>query len=185
MRVLWVDADGNPWTDSNGWKVLEDFGLEVRRVPSVAEAQKELPNKDFDFVLIRAEASGAPSLMVQCRRLFSQDGRKIIIVSSEWSKEQFKTHSKTDGAAHRYARVPMPPEGFLSLVADTFGCTVEEIADFTVPEQSSPEPEQSKERDAPVRRAKSRSESADSGDLDVLRKYLAIREEQQIGRAHV
>jgi hypothetical protein len=101
MRVLWVDADGNPWLDSNGWTVLEDFGLEVRRVSSVAEAQNEIPKKNFDLVLIRAELQGAPSLLVQCRKLLANDPRRIVLTSSEWSKEQFRLHSKTDGAAHR------------------------------------------------------------------------------------
>ena len=99
MRVLWVDADGNPFLDSNGWRVLEDFGLNVRRVSTVAEAQKELPQKNFDLLLIRAEMQGAPSLLVQARRMLAKDGRKIVLGSSEWSKEQFRNHSKTDGAA--------------------------------------------------------------------------------------
>ena len=102
MRVLWVDADGNPWTDTNGWRVLEDFGLDIKRVSTVAEAQKELPKKNFDLLLIRAEMAGAPSLLVQARRALLKDGYKIVLASSEWSKEQFRNHSKTDGAAHRY-----------------------------------------------------------------------------------
>src|SRR3989344_4061217 len=93
MRVLWVDADGNPWTDSNGWRVLEDFGLSVRRVTSVAEAQKELPEKNFDLLLIRAEMQGAPSLLVQARKVLADGGRKIVVASGEWSKEQFRSHS--------------------------------------------------------------------------------------------
>jgi hypothetical protein len=174
MRVLWVDADGNPWTDSNGWRVLEDFGVEVRRVASVSEAQKEISKKDFDLALVRAELQGAPSLLVQCRKLFAKDGRKLVLASSEWSKEQFRLHSKTDGAAHRYARVPMPPEGFLNLVSDLFGCTVDELADFTLPEE-----EEAPAREAPVKAKKKRALPAgDAGDMDVLRKYLAIREEQ-------
>lgn len=204
MRVLWVDADGNPWTDSNGWRVLEDFGLDVRRVSSVAEAQAELPKKDFEMILIRAELQGAPSLLVQSRRLLAKDGRKIVLASSEWSKEQFRAHSKTDGAAHRYARVPMPPEGFLNLVSDLFGCSVEELADFeVVPEgtnvglstEAHPEAAmkgvgaKASERSAAAALAESQAAPAvrkprktvsegDAGDTDVLRKYLAIREEQ-------
>lgn len=177
MRVLWVDADGNPWTDSNGWRVLEDFGVKVRRVSTVAEAQKDLPLKNFDLLLVRAELQGAPSLLVQCRRLFNKDGRKLVLASSEWSKEQFKMHSKTDGAAHRYARVPMPPEGFLNLVSDLFGCTVDELADFDLPEaavEEAPAPAKRKKAHA----ASSSGSEAEAADMDVLRKYLAIREEQ-------
>jgi hypothetical protein len=181
MRVLWVDADGNPWLDSNGWTVLEDFGLEVRRVSSVAEAQNEIPKKNFDLVLIRAELQGAPSLLVQCRKLLANDPRRIVLTSSEWSKEQFRLHSKTDGAAHRYARVPMPPEGFLNLVADLFGCTVEELAEFEVEEApveapSAPAPAPPAEKTP--RKKKAAAAGDDPGDMDVLRKYLAIREEQ-------
>lgn len=172
MRVLWVDADGNPWTDSNGWRVLEDFGLKVQRISSIAEAQKELPKKEFDLVLIRAELQGAPSFLVQARRLLDKDERKMVLASSDWSKEQFRVHSKTDGAAHRYARVPMPPEGFLNLVADLFGCAVEEFADFHL--ASTPVPPKPPKKKA----RKTESSESDADDIEVLRKYLAIREEQ-------
>jgi|GEM_PF-5555701 len=184
MRVLWVDADGNPWTGSNGWRVLEEFGLDVRRVSTVAEAQKELPQKNFDLLLIRAEMQGAPSLLVQARRMVSKDGRKVVLTSSEWSKEQFRNHSKTDGAAHRYARIPMPPEGLVNLVADLFGCAVDELAEFTASEEQATAPEaaaeQTPEPAAKPKKAKKAKEAAseDSGDLDILRKYLAIKEEQ-------
>ncbi len=181
MRVLWVDADANPFTDSNGWRVLEDFGLKIRRVDSVAEAQAELGEKNFDLLLIRAESAGAPSLLVQARRKLSKSGRKVVLASSEWSKEQFRSHSKTDGAAHRYARVPMPPEGFLNLVADLFGCSVEELADFEIGEEAPP-PEPAPEREPPrARKAKKSRASAHpdtSGDTEILKKYLAIKEEQ-------
>jgi hypothetical protein len=187
MRVLWVDADGNPWTDSNGWRVLEDFGVKVRRVATVVEAQKDLPVKNFDLLLIRAELQSAPSLLVQCRRLFNKDGRKLVLASSEWSKEQFRMHSKTDGAAHRYARVPMPPEGFLNLLSDLFGCAVDELADFELPLESEEESSALNQvEDSPATAASSPSKrkksapasSGEAGDIDVLRKYLAIREEQ-------
>lgn len=187
MRVLWVDADGNPFLDSNGWRVLEDFGLNVRRVSTVAEAQKELPQKNFDLLLIRAEMQGAPSLLVQARRMLAKDGRKIVLGSSEWSKEQFRNHSKTDGAAHRYARIPMPPEGFLNLVADLFGCAVDELADFTASEEpakeSEVEAEAAPEPALKAKKPKKAREAAagggdDNSDIDILRKYLAIKEEQ-------
>jgi hypothetical protein len=192
MRVLWVDADANPFLDSNGWRVLEDFGLKVRRVSSVPEAQVELPRKDFDLLLIRAEMQGAPSLLVQARRMLAKGGRKVVLASSEWSKEQFRSHSKTDGAAHRYARVPMPPEGFLNVVADLFGCAVDELADFEVAEESqvsvaseepAPEPARSGRSAATGQPKKSRkpreaAASDSGGDADILRKYLAIKEEQ-------
>ena len=113
MRVLWVDADENPWTDANGWRLLEDFGVQVQRVGTVAEAQGPLSEKNYDLLLVRAELPSAPSLLVQAGRLLSGDPRRVLLVSSEWSKEQFRAHSKTDGAAHRYARFPMPPEGLL------------------------------------------------------------------------
>lgn len=183
MRVLWVDADANPFLDSNGWRVLEDFGLKVRRVSTVAEAQVELPRKNFDLLLIRAEMQGAPSLLVQARRALAKGGRKVVLASSEWSKEQFRSHSKTDGAAHRYARVPMPPEGFLNVVADLFGCAVDELADFEVAEESQvsvaaaePAPEPVKPKKA--KKARETAASDTGGDADILRKYLAIKEEQ-------
>lgn len=184
MRVLWVDADANPFTDSNGWRVLEDFGLKIRRVSTVAEAQKELPQKNFDLLLIRAEMQGAPSLLVQARRTVAKSGRKVILASSEWSKEQFRNHSKTDGAAHRYARIPAPPEGLLNVVADLFGCAVDELADFEVGEESqasvsAPREEAEAPKAAPKKTKKPReAPAADAGDIEILRKYLAIKEEQ-------
>ncbi|HEY8280811.1 MAG TPA: hypothetical protein VIH99_14365 [Bdellovibrionota bacterium] len=180
MRVLWVDADGNPFTDPSGWRVLEDFGLQVKRVTSIAEAQKEIPKKNFELLLIRAELQGTPSLLVQARKLIGKSGRKLVLASSEWSKEQFKAHSKTDGAAHRYARIPMPPEGLLNLVADLFGCTVEELADFDLPEQGEGIPAPAAPAPAPKKLRKAAPlPTGDSGsDLEVLRKYLSIREEQ-------
>jgi len=184
MRVLWVDADDNPWTDSNGWRVLEDFGLVVRRLPTVAEAQKELSQKNFDLLLIRAEIQGAPSLLVQARRVLAKDAQKILLISSEWSKEQFRNHSKTDGAAHRYARVPMPPEGLLNLMAELFGCTVDELADFEVggasasEEDEIPRPDVVSEEVKPKKSKRMKESGADASDLDILRKYLSIKEEQ-------
>jgi hypothetical protein len=169
MRVLWVDADENPFTDANGWRVLEDFGLRVQRVSSVAQAQAELPKKNFELLLIRAEMAGVPSFLVQARRALGKDGRRVVLTSSEWSKEQFRHHSKTDGAAHRYARVPMPPEGLLNLVAELFGCTVDELKDFDLGEEPA-KPKKAK-------KAREMKES-DAGDTEVLRKYLAIKEEQ-------
>lgn len=168
MRVLWVDADGNPWTEASGWQVLEDFGVKVTRVPSVDSARSHLSQNNFDLLVVRAEQSDVAGLLVQARKLFSRDERKLILASSEWSKEQFKVHSKTEGAAHRYARIPMPPEGFLGLVADLFDCTVEELADF---ELAQPAPE------APVKAAK-KEKKPESEDSEVLRRYLKIKEEQ-------
>ena len=168
MRVLWVDADGNPWTEASGWQVLEDFGVKVTRVPSVESAKPHLSQSNFDLLVVRAEQNDVAGLLVQARKLFSRDERKLILASSEWSKEQFKVHSKTEGAAHRYARIPMPPEGFLGLVADLFDCSVEELADFEVA-QAAPE--------APAKSAK-KEKKAESEDAEVLRRYLKIKEEQ-------
>jgi hypothetical protein len=172
MRVLWVDADENPWTELNGWRVLEDFGVALRRVSTVAEARQEPPDS-YDLALVRVELPEVQELLVELRSGLGNSGRKIVLASSEWNKEQFRSHSKTTGAAHRYARVPMPPVGFLNLLAELFGCTVEELAEF----RATPEGE---EAGAPMpKRARlAGSPTADSGDLDVLRKYLAIREEQ-------
>ncbi len=162
--------------------------MDVRRVSTVAEAQKELPQKNFDLLLIRAEMQGAPSLLVQARRVLGKDGRKVVLASSEWSKEQFRNHSKTDGAAHRYARIPMPPEGLLNVVADLFGCAVDELKDFevapdappaAVAEEAASEPAPKAKKTAAAKKAReASSSSADNGDLDILRKYLAIKEEQ-------
>jgi hypothetical protein len=184
MRVLWVDADENPWTDAGGWQLLEEFGLKVQRVPTVPEARGLVEKKEFDLVLVRAELKDAPGLLVFARKLLEKDVRKIVLASSEWTKEQFKLHSKTEGAAHRYARIPMPPEGFLGLVADLFDCTVEELTDFTLAEGvadrgSGKASGRKVPADAPRRpRKRANPPAAESEDVEVLRKYLRIKEEQ-------
>lgn len=164
MRVLWVDADENPWSEANGWQVLEDFGLHAERVASTSQAEAPLRAGAFDLLLVRAELPGVISFLSSARKSLGS-GKKIVVTSSTWSKEQFKSHSKTEGAADRYARIPMPPEGFLSLVADLFGCTVEDFPKFSA---------------APAARAEAprRKPAETSGDADVLGKYLRIKEEQ-------
>lgn len=164
MRVLWVDADENPWSEANGWQVLEDFGLHVERHASTSLAEASLRAGAFDLLLVRAETPGVIPFLVSARKNLTT-GKKIIVTSSSWSKEQFKSHSKTEGSADRYARIPMPPEGFLSLVADLFGCAVEDFPKFST---------------APAARteAPKRKTAEVSGDADVLGKYLRIKEEQ-------
>jgi hypothetical protein len=172
MRVLWIDADDNPWTDSNGWRTLEDFGVAVHRLPSVELAQAEVLKKNFDLLLVRGETEGAQTFLVNARKLIAREGRKIVLTSSTWSKDEFRAHSKTEGAAHRYARVPMPPEGFLDMLADLFGCDVEGLADAeAIPDQPAVPSEKAKKR--PVA-----SSAGEAGDLEVLRRYLHIKEEQ-------
>ncbi len=176
MRVLWVDANDNPWTESKGWQVLEDFGLHVLRVPTAAEAQELLSGKDFDLLLVRAEIPDALSFFNKARKFLAKDPRRIVLASSEWSKDQFKQHSKGKDSAHRYARIPMPPMGFVKLVADVFGCSVDQLANFRVePEEVSAEI--SVETEKPLLKKKEISVSPNESS-EVLQKYLRMREEQ-------
>lgn len=201
MRILWIDADENPFTEASGWQTLEDFGIEVLKFSSVVDAR--LSNKSFDLVLARAETTGVPAFLLDIKKELKKS-QKMILVSSEWSKDQFKAHSKTDGAAHRYARVPMPPEGFLSMVADLFQCTVEELKDVGSHGKTAnlpkgrpsdvrpPEPSakkgfglpELKKKFFPSTESSSRSSASqqhhhsDSEDAVVLKKYLRIKEEQ-------
>lgn len=177
MRILWVDADQNPWTDSSGWKTMEDFGVEVRRVSSTREAQGALSAKQFEALVVRAEIPGAQDFLVAARKSLAHDSRKIVLISSKWKKDEFKAHSKTPGAAHRYARVPMPPEGFLGLLADLFGLTIEELREFQVASGETPADEPAVPPAVPARR-KVKQTQLDSEDVEVLRKYLRIKEEQ-------
>jgi len=182
MRILWVDNDQNPWTEASGWQILEDFGLRLSRVNSVAEAKQKLNGLDFDVLLVRAELPDIAGLLVQARKLFQDSERKLVLASSEWSKEQFKVHSKTEGAAHRYARIPMPPNGFLSMMADLFDLTIEELSGFElVPVQTQVTKKSKAPKSEPVRsapKAPRRSASADSQDIELVRKYLKVKEEQ-------
>lgn len=201
MRILWIDADENPFTEASGWQTLEDFGIEVLKFSSVMDAR--LSNKSFDLILARAETTGVPAFMLEIKKELKKN-QKMILVSSEWSKDQFKAHSKTDGAAHRYARIPMPPEGFLSMVADLFQCTVEELKDIgshgktaSLPKGRASEPKSAdvpskkgfgipelKKKFFPSTESTSKPASThhqqhlDSEDADVLKKYLRIKEEQ-------
>jgi hypothetical protein len=145
--------------------VLEDFGLHVERFASAAQAEAPLRAGAFDLLLVRAELAGVIQFLASARKSLST-GKKIIVTSSSWSKEQFKSHSKTEGSADRYARIPMPPEGFLSLVADLFGCAVEDFPKFSTAPAAKAE--------APRRKPATET----SGDADVLGKYLRIKEEQ-------
>ncbi len=201
MRILWIDADENPFTEASGWQTLEDFGIEVLKFSSVVDAR--LSNKSFDLILARAETAGVPAFLLEIKKELKKS-QKMILVSSEWSKDQFKAHSKTDGAAHRYARVPMPPEGFLSMVADLFQCTVEELKDVgshgktaNLPkgrpsDARPPEPAAKKGFGLPELKKKffpstetsarpsasQQHQHTDSEDAVVLKKYLRIKEEQ-------
>lgn len=181
MRVLWVDNDQNPWTEASGWQILEDFGLRVSKVKSVAEAKADLSAQAFDVLLIRAELPDIAGLLVQARKLFQNSERKVILASSEWSKEQFKVHSKTEGAAHRYARIPMPPNGFLTMLADLFDLSIDELAEFELPSVEAPEKKSKPSKSEPVRiapKAPKKAASADSQDIELVRKYLKVKEEQ-------
>jgi hypothetical protein len=193
LRILWIDSEENPFTEASGWQTLEEFGIEVLKFSSVMDAR--LSNKTYDVVLARAETTGVPSFLVEIRKELKKN-QKMILVSSEWTKDQFKAHSKTEGAANRYARVPMPPEGFLSMVADLFQCKVEELRDAgtagktgTMPKApqitatkkavTAPEP---KKRYFPstesVTTRTTQGQHLDSEDAEVLKKYLRIKEEQ-------
>ncbi|RZA06410.1 MAG: hypothetical protein EOP11_10455 [Proteobacteria bacterium] len=203
MRVLWVDADENPWTEASGWRTVEDFGLKVETLPTCGEAHAHVARRDYDLLVVRAELPGAEELLQAARKVLLNDSRRVILSSSTWGKAQFKAHSKTDGAAHRYARVPMPPEGFLGLVADLFGCSVEELADFTLPSDEPLNMDELRGKSAPAAKAsfslgdlnlsapaegpapaparnskKRPSAAVESEDVEVLRKYLRIKEEQ-------
>jgi hypothetical protein len=187
MRILWVDADQNPWTAASGWKTMEDFGVELKRVALVNDAKLPLLAKEYEAIVVRAEIPQAQELLVNARQLLGKGSRKIILISSQWKKEEFKAHSKTPGAAHRYARVPMPPEGFLSLLADLYGLGIDELREFRVLEEEPaipepapvlrPEPVRVAPAPAPVKRTP-RPSHADSEDIELLRKYLRLKEEQ-------
>lgn len=174
MRVLWIDADENPWLDANGWKVLESFGVAVRRVSSIEEARAPMHSKQFDALLVRAEMPGALEFLVTARNFIQSEPRKIILGSSTWSKEQFRDHAKGEGAAHRYARVPMPSEGFLGMLADLFTCSVDDLRDFQVADSGA-----ARKVSPPKPRIRDKAAShSDSEDVDVLKKYMRIKEEQ-------
>lgn len=202
MRVLWVDADENPWTEANGWRTVEDFGLKVQHFASCDEARSAIDSRDFDLLLVRAELFGAEDLLHYARETLGDDPRRVILSSSSWTKEQFRAHAKTAGGAHRYARVPMPAEGFLGLVADLFGCAVEELGEFTLPSgeafsadellgKPAPAtrpslslsdlnltPAEAPAEAAPARTTKKRASQPVSEDVETLRRYLRIKEEQ-------
>ena len=183
MRVLWVDADENPWTEASGWRTVEDFGLKVSTFTSCDSARDAVSAKEYDLLVVRAELAGAEEFLAFARGELSQDPRRILLGSSTWNKDRFKAHSKTPAAAHRYARVPMPVEGFLGLVADLFGCAVEELGEFNLPpaeafslSQALAAPAEEPAR--PARTTRKRAAAVESEDVETLRKYLRIKEEQ-------
>lgn len=174
MRVLWIDADENPWIDASGWKVLDDFGLQVRRVSTVQEARAHLHGRQYELIVARAELDGVLDFLVTARNFLLNDPRKIILLSSVWNKEQFREHARGEGSAHRYAKVPMPPEGFVSLVAELFAVAVDELNEFHL---NAEIPKQAASKASALPRRK-KAPVPEVEDIDVLKKYLRIKEEQ-------
>lgn len=198
MRILWVDADPNPWIDTSGWRVLSDFGVEVRRFSTVVELDSALSGKEFELAVLRVEVPGVLEMVSNFRARLGSDERKFILCSSTWKKDDFKKHSQTPGYADRYAKVPMPPEGFLGLVAELFQMTIEELRDFKISEDDSSEgsnpevelnllarkvnlqplPDLSDLSKKPRSTFETIPRPSSDADSEVLRKYLKIKEEQ-------
>jgi DNA-binding response OmpR family regulator len=102
MRVLWLDAEQNPWTDDSGFTIVEEFGLAVDRVFQAKEAKTKVQEGDFDLFLVCAEAPGAMELLAETRRGIRKQGKKIILCSWKMSRDDFKAHAKT-GASRSFS----------------------------------------------------------------------------------
>lgn len=133
MRVLWLDNEQNPWTDPNGFTVLENFGVTVDRVHQVKIAKEKIQTADFDMLIVCAEVPGALEFMPEARVALLDRGKKIILCSAKMTKDDFKRHAKTNGAAHRYACLPVPPEVFLKEIAGLYKCTIDDLRNIPVP----------------------------------------------------
>ncbi len=181
MRVLWLDAEQNPWTDENGFTILEEYGLHVDRVFSAREAKSKAQAGNFDLLVLCAEANGALELLAEARRTLRKQGKKIILCSWKMSRDDFKTHSKSGSSAHRYARLPMPVEAFLSVASELLECRVDDLKTERVPKEESVPVEAIdllEEVSAPVASHLELPRAVSSEDAEVLRKYLHMREEQ-------
>ena len=132
MRILWVDSDNQPWTDETGWKVMEDFGIAVQHIKSIEDAQHWISIKSFDVLFLRREMPGAEGILTIAKEYLRNDPRKIVYASSEWTRGDFKAHAKSKNVADRYARVPMPVEGFLGTLADLFTISINELRGFQI-----------------------------------------------------
>ncbi|MCO5142803.1 MAG: hypothetical protein M9962_06910 [Oligoflexia bacterium] len=179
MRVLWVDSDKSPWTDTNGWKVVEEFGLKIRQLDNSVLLSQAIQQRDYELLILRVEDSAFEANLKIAKSFLKNDPRKIIVCSSDWKKEDFKQHAKTALGADRYAKVPMPPEGFLGLVADLFGLSIDEIGEFEFPKEMHSKSEVVEPKaPLPKKTVKPKIPFSQSEDIETLRKYLKIKEEQ-------
>ncbi len=155
MRLLWIDSGGSPWSQGDGFSLLQDRGHELVRATNITEARLYLDSQKFDVVVASLDLKGMADLLAEARMARKKGAPRLIAVSATLGKNDFQEHSKSPGAAHRYAKTPMPAQGFLKL-----------LDELSLPTAPSSLPSPKKERELAT------------GDVEVLRKYLAIKEDE-------
>ncbi len=185
MRLLWLENAESPWSKGDGWSVLSECGVEIMRTPDAGEAQVLLANKNPQIFVACAEVAGALDLLEKLRPQGKKSKVKVILISSVWGKSEFKEHSRKPGGAHRYAKMPMPIDGFLKVLEELSGEKIERRSRQVPPELnfdsaitaesvSPPKPDFVPE----FKLTAAPPSAGDSGGTDVLRKYLRIKEEE-------
>ena len=179
MRLLWLESSDSPWSKGDGWTVLSDCNIDVTRVSDAGEAQLLLASKNPEVFVVSAEVIGALDVL---ERITPKRNNKVkvILVSSFWGKAEFKDHSRTPGGAHRYAKSPMPIDGFLKVLEELTGQHFERRAIPPPAALNFDQPPVTKhvEFESPSKPIEIPKSVLKDGDIEVLRKYLRIKEEE-------
>lgn len=184
MRIAWLDTQPNPWSTELSWDYLKENGLTVIRCQSVPEARSAVESGARVLIL----SNEIPDALEYLTELRATSTVATILISSTWSKQDFRAHSQSPGAAHRYARLPMSANGFVDVLCGLVKLTRDELkaSEATTPEQSlvdsllgratsrDYEAEQSK----PIRTVRAEPGPASDSESGTLRKYLQMREEE-------
>lgn len=168
MRIAWFDTHDDPWTKGDGWGYLKEHNIDVVHCRSINEARDALKQSCAAFVVAQ-EVVGALEFLTELRTQLNF--LPTMLVSSSWTKQDFQAHAKTPGAAHRYARTPMPPEGFLDVLCGLLKTTRQEL-------KASAQVTQSSEVTKPFRVTPEAPRGNTAEEVETLRKYLQMREEE-------
>lgn len=180
MRLLWLESADSPWSKGEGWTALSECDVDVVRTLDAGEAQLLLASHDPDVFVVSADVPGALDVLTRIRPQSKKTKPKVILISSSWGKAEFKDHSRTPGGAHRYAKTPMPINGFLKVLEDLMGVKLERRE--TPPPLASPIDEPAPvEREMPSRPLPLPAAALKEGDIEVLRKYLRMKEDELNG----
>ncbi len=192
MRILWMDMSPMPWKQADGWEYLEQNLIQFVCVSDADSARQLLHDGEcFDVIVAGAETEGALEFLSEVKSHSVWEKIPSILVSAIWQKQDFKDHSLSPGAAYNYARLPMPVDGFLDVIRSLKEISREDLTDSALTFDSIPASAPTPTFDDLVltdtTASREQSEAPESSgsaapvedaDVQVLRKYLHMREEE-------